>query len=259
MKKGSLEILMSEKYGIDPSKIVATLKATAFKQAEGKSVSDEQLYMLMANAQKYNLNPFMREIYAYPDKKGGVVPLVGIDGWSKIIHSHKSFRGMKFEYSDKFITDPTNKHKPCYEWCKCIMYVNGFDHPVEITEWFDENYEAPKKSIQGGYDIIGSWQTKPKRRLRHKALIQCARVALGLSDIKPEDDFDAEVIEKETAVTPTIITVDTKLAHKKSKKEAAEVKAEVVEETTPVDTIPNVETQIPKLDIPFDFDGELEL
>ncbi len=62
------------------------LKSTAFKG----DVSDAQLSALLIVAGQYKLNPWTKEIYAFPDK-GGIVPVVGVDGWSRIINSNPQF------------------------------------------------------------------------------------------------------------------------------------------------------------------------
>jgi phage recombination protein Bet len=65
--------------------LVTVLKATAFKG----QVSDAQMAALLIVAQQYGLNPWTKEIYAFPDKNNGIVPVVGVDGWSRIINSGK--------------------------------------------------------------------------------------------------------------------------------------------------------------------------
>src|SRR5690606_15891490 len=73
--------------------LIETLKQTAFKG----DASDAQFTALMVVANQYGLNPWTREIYAFPDKQNGIVPVVGVDGWSRIINEHSQFDGMEFE------------------------------------------------------------------------------------------------------------------------------------------------------------------
>ena len=56
----------------DGAGLVETLKATAFKG----QVSDAQMTALMVVANQYGLNPWTKEIYAFPDKNNGIVPFV---------------------------------------------------------------------------------------------------------------------------------------------------------------------------------------
>lgn len=153
---------LAETLGIPESEdLVVVLKATAFKG----QVSDAQMSALLIVAKQYNLNPWTKEIYAFPDKNNGIVPVVGVDGWSRIINSHPMFDGMDFEQDD--------------ESCTCIIYRKDRAHPVKATEYMSE-CKRP----------AGPWQSHPKRMLRHKALIQCARLAFGYVGIFDLDEAE---------------------------------------------------------------------
>ena len=79
----------AERFSVDSEKVIDILKATAFRQKAGSApVTDEQMMALLIVAENYSLNPFTREIYAYPDKQNGIVPVVGVDGWARIINQN---------------------------------------------------------------------------------------------------------------------------------------------------------------------------
>ncbi|VDY86474.1 bacteriophage recombination protein [Escherichia coli] len=63
---------------VDPQELITTLRQTAFKG----DASDAQFIALLIVANQYGLNPWTKEIYAFPDKQNGIVPVVGVDGWS---------------------------------------------------------------------------------------------------------------------------------------------------------------------------------
>ena len=160
---------LAETFGIPESDdLVQVLKATAFRG----NVSDAQMSALLIVAQQYNLNPWCKEIYAFPDQNNGIVPVVGVDGWSRIINSHPQFDGMDFEQDD--------------DSCTCIMYRKDRSHPVKVTEYMSE-CKRPVKP----------WQSHPKRMLRHKSMIQCARLAFGYVGI-----FDLDEAERIVEATP---------------------------------------------------------
>ena len=94
-RRKSLIITMANRYGLEPEKLHATLQATIFP----KGASNENLMAFMIVANQYHLNPFTKEIYAFPTKAGGVQPIVSVDGWAKIMNDHPQFDGMKFDYS----------------------------------------------------------------------------------------------------------------------------------------------------------------
>lgn len=163
---------LAEQFGIPEStELVSVLKATAFKG----QVSDAQMSALLIVAQQYGLNPWTKEIYAFPDQNNGIVPVVGVDGWSRIINSHPQFDGMDFEQDE--------------ESCTCIIHRKDRNHPVRVTEYLSECKRGAKP-----------WQSHPKRMLRHKALIQCARLAFGYVGIFDLDE--AEVIAEVRDINP---------------------------------------------------------
>jgi phage recombination protein Bet len=153
----------------DGAGLMETLKATAFKG----QVSDAQMTALLVVANQYGLNPWTKEIYAFPDKNNGIVPVVGVDGWSRIINSHPQFDGMDFEQDA--------------ESCTCIIHRKDRSHPVRVTEYMAE-CKRPN---------VGPWQSHPRRMLRHKAMIQCARLAFGYSGIYDQDEAE-RIVEVKT-------------------------------------------------------------
>ena len=87
-------------YNIEPRRLWDTLKATAFRQKEGTVITDAQMVALVLVAKAYNLNPFTKEIYAFPAKDGGIVPIVSVDGWRKIGYSNPDYMGHEIEFSE---------------------------------------------------------------------------------------------------------------------------------------------------------------
>lgn len=163
------------------SELFNTLKATAFKG----NATNEQFTALMIVANQYGLNPWTREVYAFPDKNNGIVPVVGVDGWSRIMNDHPQFNGLEFLDSGDMVTPVGGK--PCPSWIECVIYRKDRDHPIRIREYLDEVYrEAFKKS--DGRIVESPWQSHTKRFLRHKTMIQAARIAFGFAGIYDEDE-----------------------------------------------------------------------
>src|SRR4051812_30025282 len=96
--KGKLISVMASKFGVDPDKMMSTLKATAFRGDGSKEVTNEQMMALLVVAHEYNLNPWLKEIYAFPDKSGGIVPVIGVDGWIRMMNTHPQFKSQAFNY-----------------------------------------------------------------------------------------------------------------------------------------------------------------
>jgi hypothetical protein len=152
----------ADRFGVDPKRLLPTLKATAFKSST--PASDEQMIALLIVAEQYHLNPFTKELFAYPDK-GGIVPVVSVDGWARIINEHPMLDGIDFEWAEDGSA------------CTCILYRKDRSHPIRITEFLSECIRQTEP-----------WRKSPRRMLRHKALIQCARIAFGFAGIYDDDE-----------------------------------------------------------------------
>ena len=197
--KPSLLSKFGEKYGVDPNKVYDTLCRTAFKKAE----NSEQVMALLIVADQYGLNPFTKEIFAYPDNAGGVVPVVGVDGWNRIAQQHPAYDGVEFRYSDTMSTPGGGKS--CPEWIEAHIYRKDRAHAVVVREYLDECFRN-----------TGPWKSHTKRMLRHKVLIQGYRVAFGFHGIYDQDEaegfqkldpvsgevIEIEPVEVETAIDP---------------------------------------------------------
>ena len=120
---------------------------------------------LLIVADQYGLNPFTREIFAFDDKRVGIVPVVSVDGWARILNDHPQFDGLDFKFGRR-----RTRQIPMPTWCECTIYRKDRTHPIAVREFFAEVSRD-----------TGPWKSHPRRMLRHKTLIQCARIALGFS------------------------------------------------------------------------------
>lgn len=169
----SLVARFAERYMVDPAKLMATLKKTAFKSA---NPSDEQMMALLLVAEQHGLNPWTKEIHAFVDR-GAVIPVVGIDGWSRIVNEHPQFDGVDFAWdTDKETGDIS---------CTCRMYRKDRNHPIEVTEYYSECKRD-----------TGPWRSHRRRMLRHKAFIQAARICFGFVGIYDPDEAERIVESK---------------------------------------------------------------
>jgi phage recombination protein Bet len=165
---------------VDPQELVETLKQTAFRTPQGAVPSDAQMTALLVVANQYQLNPWTKEIYAFPAKGGGIVPIVGVDGWANIINSHPQFDGMEFEYDHG---EGGPKGLPVS--VTCVIYRKDRTRPTKVTEFFDECYRNTEP-----------WNAMKRRMLRHKAMIQCGRIAFGYGGIHDPEEGEQIAGEK---------------------------------------------------------------
>jgi phage recombination protein Bet len=181
-RASSLITKMALKYGVDPEKMLVTLKETCFKGG----VTNEQMMALLVIASEYNLNPWTKEIYAFPDKNNGIVPVIGVDGWIRLVNERPEFVSMTFNYAE-------HDAGQIPDWIECKIVRKDRDEPIVVREYFEEC----KRNV-------GPWLSHPRRMLRHKALIQCARVAFGFGGVYDPDE--AERIREAIDVTPSAPT-----------------------------------------------------
>lgn len=170
--------MMADRLSIDPAEMHNIIMATVMPNG-GKGVTNEQFVSFVAVANNYNLDPLKKEIYAFPAKGGGIQPIVSIDGWLNIVNGHPDFDGMQLV--------ETFDEKGVIFSVTCTIHKKSTRHPTVIAEYLSEcirNTEPWKKKI---------------RMLRHKATIQCARYAFGLSGIMEQDEAEAAT---EKDITP---------------------------------------------------------
>jgi phage recombination protein Bet len=165
--KRSVTIDMAHRFGMEAGPFEAVLRATVVPAETTK----EQFAAFLLVAKRYNLDPITREIYAFPTRAGGIQPIVGLDGWIRIINENPQMDGVQF----KDILDDNG----ALVAITCQIFRKDRSHPIEVTEYLAECRRANEP-----------WQRWPARMLRHKALIQASRVAFGLSGIVEPDEFE---------------------------------------------------------------------
>lgn len=181
----SLVATMASRYSMDPVMFARTLRATVMPKAH----TDEEFAAYLMVAERYGLNPILREIYAYPKKGGGIQPVISIDGYINLINSHPQFDGIEITY----VENPDGKGKPPIS-ATATIWRKDRSHPTVVTEFYSECYRGTEP-----------WQQMPRRMLRHKAVSQCARVAFGFAGIY--DDDEARDIAERPAIEPAKGTV----------------------------------------------------
>jgi phage recombination protein Bet len=169
----SLIASMATRYGMDPRKFMDVVLQTCMPAKVTPSQEQFAAFLLMAN--QLGLNPVAREIYAAASKRGsGIQIIVGVDGWISLINRHPQMDGVNFsfEWSDKQELLS----------CTCRIFRKDRSRPIEVTEYFRECVQPTEV-----------WRLWPVRMMRHKTLIQCARVAFGISGVMEPDEYERMV------------------------------------------------------------------
>ncbi len=158
---------MARRLQVSTDVLKTTLQKTAFSTCR----SNEEFVSMVIVANEYGLNPLLKEIYAFPAKGGGVVPMVGVDGWIRLMNEHPAFDGIEFDY--------INDEKGKIEAIEAVVYRKDRNHPIKIIEYLEEC----KRNTE-------PWNKSPRRMLRHRAMIQGVRIAFGFSGMVAEGDED---------------------------------------------------------------------
>lgn len=152
---------------VSPDEVVAVLSNVVMRNA-----SPAEMIAFAMVARAYDLDPLKREIYAFKNKEGVMMAGLYFDGWITIINRHKDFAGMEIDYKDHPQTGMPHS-------CTVTIHTKSRPKfPTVVTEYFDECRMAKEH-----------WTKWPRRQLRHKAIIQCARVAFGFAGIGDMQEF----------------------------------------------------------------------
>lgn len=118
----------------------------------------------------------LKEIYAFPAKGGGIVPIVSIDGWNKMLIRHPEFDGIQFDFAETPEGELVS--------CTATVHMKNRSHPVVITEYLGEC----KRNTD-------PWNNMPHRMLRNRTLCQAAReqAAVAQAQTARVEDKAAEV------------------------------------------------------------------
>lgn len=149
---------LSQFLGIEPAAMLSTIKAQCFKCDPAK-VSDEQLAAFVAVANEMRVNPLLPGmLYAYPDGRGGIVPMMGPDGVFKKLAEKEDIESWEVTvYPDDPARVPT--HAVAKIWRR------GREHPLTFTAYFAE----------WKMNSNPNWNSRPRHMLTIRALKQCAR------------------------------------------------------------------------------------
>jgi phage recombination protein Bet len=167
------------KYGIEPGKMIGVLRNTAFKVKKTEApATDDELAQLLVVADHYNLNPFLREVYAFRGQHGGIVPIIGYDGWIRLVEAQPAYNGCTFTQGFDESTIGGKEDSPARGfYYECTMYRKDRTHPTIVREYLTENYRN-----------TDPWNGMPNRMTRMRSYIQCARMAFGFGGIYDQDE-----------------------------------------------------------------------
>ena len=124
-------------------------------------VPAKTILALLRTMQHWHLDPLKEEIGFTQYEDGNWQVFISIDGCSKLLNEHTQFNGLVFNQADTLVEGVP-------EWMECSIYRRDRIMPITVREYFVE--------VRNSHDM---WQKMPRRMLRHRALQQCVRLAIG--------------------------------------------------------------------------------
>lgn len=163
----SIIALLAEKYSLDAKAFLEAVKSTLMPSG----ATDAQTAAFLVVCNRYDLDPFTREIYAFPTKAGGIQPVVAVDGWLNIMNAHPAYDG--YEYAENLeqgrLVSGTIK-----------VFRTDRSRPTVHTEYFSE----AKRNTD-------PWNNMPHRMLENRTSVQGIRRAFGIKGLMDVDEASA--------------------------------------------------------------------
>jgi len=124
-------------------------------------VPAKTILTLLRMMQSLHLDPVCEEIGFTQYDDGHWQVFITIEGCSKLLNQHPQFNGLVFNQADTLVEGVP-------EWIECSIYRRDRIMPITVREYLME--------VRSEKEI---WQKMPRRMLRHRALQQCVRLAMG--------------------------------------------------------------------------------
>lgn len=213
------------------TKAVATVeKQTGFSKSQialikktvAVGATDDELMMFVHIAKKAGLDPFLKEVWYYKDKKGNSIIFVGRDGFLRVAHSSGEFRGIKsgaVHEKDEFEVDVANnavKHiikNPAERGKLIAAWATVYRKDCEPKTVFVDNATYNK-----GWN---TWSTHPDAMLQKVAENIALKSMFGLTGVYSEEERDsilppadkpAQIEAPTKPVVDTMAEIDSALA-----------------------------------------------
>ena len=121
-------------------------------------VPAKTILSLLRTSKVMGLDPLREEIGFIQYEDGNWQVYVSVDGAIKLLNRHESFDGITFNQSENLI-------EGIPEWVECSIHRKDRSFPTTAREYYLE--ARSEQSI---------WQKMPRRMLRNRAIVQCARL-----------------------------------------------------------------------------------
>ncbi len=181
-----LVIELGEQFGMPTKSLISLLTPQIVKVPKGEPpATPAELLYAMSVMRKYRLDPTLKQVHAWRDKRGDLAVMVGYDGWVQYALEQPTYLRTDYEYGD-IVASPDGKGKKCWEWIRATVVDSARGAiqtpPVFLDEWYQPAGQFP-----------GPWQKQTRHKLHVVAFRLAIREAYGLGglDVRDPEDFDA--------------------------------------------------------------------
>jgi len=192
-KQNSLEIPVSKtdekiaRSGVD----LTPEQVAIVKNTVAKGTTNTELAFFLNVCKITDLNPFIKEIWCYKDKRGNLITFASRDGFLKKAQMNKFYNGIRSsevcENDDFSLNIPEGKVNHIIDFKKprgkiLGAYAMAFRKDGEPTiEWADiDTYD--KKEF--------TWSTHKSEMIKKVAEVHALKKAFGISSLQSEYDFE---------------------------------------------------------------------
>ena len=155
------------------------------------STHSPRLLQLLRTAKEHQLDPMQEEVLL-AQYEGRWQIIFSIDGWIKLINRHPAFTGISFDQSSE-------EKEGLPIWMECTIVRSDRTVPITTREYLAE--------VRNDSDY---WKKMPRRMLRHKAMQQCARIALAITVSEGPLEPLENPSSKKCCETPNQASLDSK-------------------------------------------------
>lgn len=185
------------------------------KQFFPQNATDIEMKYCMSVAEKFNLNPILKQIFFIARKAKGengqwiekIEPLAGRDSFLTLAHRSGKFAGIETNTEIKPSAKLNNG-----EWEQkndlvaiCKVYRSDMDRPIIVEVSYSEYVQ---KTGQG--EITKFWKEKPETMLKKVAESQALRKAFDITGLYAEEEIrEVQSSESRSTIKQEVKQIDT--------------------------------------------------
>ena len=212
-QKGEMLVMTADK--ISQMTQYSPQEVAVLKNVIAKTLSDTELAYFLSFSKSVELNPFLKEIWAYKNSKGDLIVFAGKDGFVKKAQADPRFSGIVSSAvceNDNCIIDIPNgkvthtfaiKDRGNVIGAYAQVKMKGIDIPTLV--WIDRKEYDKKQNV---------WNSNPSAMCEKVALTQACKKACGISGLQSEYDFE---VKDNVAIPIQDVKVETEIEANKKK------------------------------------------